>query len=91
MLAVLVLLLRRQVPFDESLTLAASIALQKSQRESVERLAERHRAGQPQSELDYLQCGFPRAIASGLGIPRKAQALIQVLTQLEAEYRWQTL
>lgn len=88
MLEVLVLLLKRQVPLDESLSLAASVALPASMQNQIRALVERQRSGQRLSEIDYRSAGFPRAIASGLGSPRSAAALIQVLGQLETEYRW---
>ncbi len=88
MLEVLGLLLKRQVPLHESLTLAASVALPQSHQAKIEQLAQRLRAGQRLAETDLVAAGFPRAIASGLGTPRKTEAMKQVLRQLETEYRW---
>lgn len=88
MLEVLVLLLKRQVPLHESLELAASVALPRSSQAKVESLSQRLQAGQQLAEADFISADFPRAVASALGTPRKAEALIQVLRQLESEYRW---
>lgn len=88
MLEVLVQLLKRQVPFDEALSLAGNVALPASMQNRIAALLERQRSGERLTELDYKSAGFPRAIASGLGSPRSAAALIQVLGQLETEYRW---
>jgi type II secretory pathway component PulF len=88
MLEVLTLLLTRRTPLDESLRLAASVALPARNRLQVDDVAQRLRNGERLTEADYLAAGLPRAIASAIAAPRRADALIQVLRQLETEYRW---
>jgi type II secretory pathway component PulF len=88
LLEVLVLLLKRRIPLDESLGLAASVALPAARQAVIEPLLDRCRAGQRLTEQDLVDAGFPRAIATGLATPRRPEATIQVLRQLETEYRW---
>lgn len=88
MLEVLLLLLKRQVPLDESISLAASVALPNAAQKRIETLTQRMRAGQRLAQEDLITAGFPRAVASALGTSRKTAAFLQVLSQLEKEYRW---
>lgn len=88
MLEVLTLLLSRRMPLDESLRLAAAVALSHRGCANVDAAAMRLRNGERLTESDYLGVGFPRAIASALATPRPPGAFLQALSQLENEYRW---